>query len=116
MRSVSRLVAQQNRKFVRLRLRQLVTRRCLTMVSALHTLITQALTVSIGGSMSGRDILIVVLVAWAILAVVSLVGLNVPPPSGWLEAWTKWIAAVVGIVVSARVLWSGAGLLQKLPK
>ncbi len=66
--------------------------------------------------MSVRNILMVILVTWAILAILSLLGLNVPSPAGWLEAWTKWIATVVGIVVSARVLWSGAELLQKLSK
>ena len=67
--------------------------------------------------MSGTNILRVVLGAWAILAVLSLFGLNdIPLPAGWLEAWTKWIATVVAIVVSARVLWSGAELLHKLSK
>jgi hypothetical protein len=53
------------------------------------------------------------IVFWAVLAMLSLSGATPPPPSGWLEAWTKWIAAVVGIVVSARVLWSGAAALDK---
>ena len=66
--------------------------------------------------MSGKNILMAVLAAWAILAVLSLLGLPLPPPAPWLDAWTKWIATVVAMVVSARVLWSGAVVLQKLSK
>ena len=47
-----------------------------------------------------------------ILALVSFIFPHLPSPAPWLEAWTKWIAAAVGIVVSARVLWSGAAALQ----
>ena len=46
------------------------------------------------------------------LAVLSFFFPHLPSPAPWLEAWTKWIAAAVGIVVSARVLWSGAAALQ----
>ena len=53
------------------------------------------------------------LALWVILAVVSVLFPHLPSPAPWLEAWTKWIAAAVGIVVSARVLWSGAAALQK---
>ena len=56
--------------------------------------------------MTDKDILIIVFVAWAILALLSLLGVDVPSPSSWLLDWTTWIAAAVGIVVSARVLWS----------
>ena len=63
-----------------------------------------------------QKILLGVLAAWTILALLSLAGVQLPPPESWLEAWTKWIASVVGIVVAARVLWSGAGMLNKLPK
>ena len=47
-----------------------------------------------------------------VLMVLSLTGVQLPPPEGWLEAWTKWIASVVGIVVAARVLWAGANKLS----
>lgn len=63
--------------------------------------------------MTSKSILVLVLVAWVILAVFALAGAVFPLPPEWLQAWTKWIATVVGIVVSARVLWSGAALLQK---
>lgn len=51
---------------------------------------------------------------WAVLAILSLGGAALPPPAGWLEAWTKWVASVVGIVVAARVLWSGAVALSRI--
>jgi len=63
--------------------------------------------------MSGQRILIGVLGFFALLALASLLNLNIPGPQPWLEPWTKWIAAVVGIVVSARVLWAGAAALQR---
>ncbi len=53
------------------------------------------------------------LALWVILAVVSFFYPNLRSPAAWLDAWTKWIATAVGIVVSARVLWSGAAALQK---
>ncbi len=53
------------------------------------------------------------LALWVILAVVSIFFPHLRSPAPWLEAWTKWIATAVGIVVSARVLWSGAAALQK---
>jgi hypothetical protein len=56
---------------------------------------------------------IVFLAFWVLLAVGSFFLPNLPSPAAWLEAWTKWIATAVGIVVSARVLWSGAAALQK---
>lgn len=60
-----------------------------------------------------ETIIIVALVASAILVILSLFGVKVQPPAPWLESWTKWIATVVAIVVSARVLWTGAALLQE---
>jgi len=48
-----------------------------------------------------------------VLAYRALSGLGVPALDPALEAWTKWVAAVFGIVVSARVLWSGAAFLSK---
>ena len=55
-------------------------------------------------------VLIILLVG---LALLSLLNVNVPPPAPWLEAWTKWLAAAVGTVVSARVLWTAALVLHK---
>jgi hypothetical protein len=55
-------------------------------------------------------------VFWALLAILSLIGAALPPPSAWLDGWTKWIATVVGVVVSARVLWSGAAALSRYVK
>jgi hypothetical protein len=49
----------------------------------------------------------------ALLAFLSLIGVNAPPPSEWLVAWTTWVAAAVGIVVSARVLWAGGTRLLR---
>jgi len=66
--------------------------------------------------MSEKCILNTILAACAILALLSLLGLPIPPPASWLDAWTKWIATVVGIVMSARVLWSGSLWLQKLSR
>ena len=63
-----------------------------------------------------KGVLVSVLLAWAALAVTSVAGVKVPPPADWLEAWTKWIAAVVAIVVSARVLWSGAAYIRSRVK
>ena len=61
--------------------------------------------------------LVIVFVIGVFLALLlSSIGLDVPPPASWLWAWTNWIAAAVGIVVSARVLWSGGTLLGTLTK
>jgi len=57
------------------------------------------------------NVLQAVVGAFVLLAILSLVGVAVPTPSHWLTEWTKWIASVVGIIVSARVLWSGAKFL-----
>lgn len=59
---------------------------------------------------------IVVIVALAflvLLALISLVGSAVPAFDPALEAWTKWVASIVAIIVSARVLWAGASWLRK---
>ena len=64
--------------------------------------------------MSTTKVLMLVLVGWAILAFLSLAGANLSPPAAWLDAWTTWIATVVAIVISARVLWSGATALRNL--
>ena len=48
-----------------------------------------------------------------VLACMSANGSTLPAFDPKLETWTKWVASVVGIIVSARVLWSGAALLQK---
>lgn len=61
-------------------------------------------------------ILIGVLVVCAILAGISLAGVDLPPPASWLQAWTRWIATVVGIVVSAKVLLWGMAVFQKYAK
>jgi hypothetical protein len=64
--------------------------------------------------MTRNQIIGVVLAAWVILALLSLIGARVPAPAEWLWGWTKWISTVIGIVVSARVLWSGAEALRGL--
>lgn len=66
--------------------------------------------------MMTTKLLLAVLAFWAVLAILSFGGATLPSPSSWLEAWTKWIASVVGIVVAARVLWTGAAALNKFAK
>ncbi len=51
---------------------------------------------------------------WIVLLVLSLYGVPLPAPSASLEAWTKFIATVVGVAVAARALSSGAASLEKL--
>jgi hypothetical protein len=68
---------------------------------------------AIGESAKSNPVTSAFLALWVVLAVVSFVFPHLPSPAPWLEAWTKWIAAAVGVVVSARVLWSGAAALQK---
>jgi hypothetical protein len=41
----------------------------------------------------------------AILAILSLVGVDVPSPSEWLEKWTSWICTVATTIVAVRVFW-----------
>ena len=53
---------------------------------------------------------------FVVLSVLSISRVNVPAPAAWLEALTKWVATVVAIVVSARVLWAGAEVLSKFAK
>jgi hypothetical protein len=52
-----------------------------------------------------------------IVALASLVqpwtGRSFPAPGAALEAWTKWVASLVAIVVSARVFWSVSAWLIK---
>ena len=57
--------------------------------------------------------LVSVAVICATAVIVSLLGVSLPPPAGWLEAWTMWVASVVAIVISARVLWIGSDALKK---
>jgi hypothetical protein len=63
--------------------------------------------------MNEKQILMSVAIIAAAAAIVSLLGVSLPPPAAWLEAWTMWVASVVGIVVSARVLWVGGDALIK---
>ena len=67
---------------------------------------------TIGESAKSNPVTSAFLALLVILAVVSFFLPHLPSPAAWLEAWTKWIATAVGIVVSARVLWSGAAALQ----
>jgi peptidoglycan/LPS O-acetylase OafA/YrhL len=50
----------------------------------------------------------------ACLALIALVSGSLPGPPEWLEGGTKWIGTMVGLVVSARLLWSGAAALSRL--
>ena len=63
--------------------------------------------------MTEKRVLISVAVICTTAVIASLLGVSLPPPAGWLEAWTKWIASVVAIVLSARVLWIGGNALIK---
>ena len=63
-------------------------------------------------SLTGNQILGLIIITWAVLAGLSILGITLPSPAGWLIAWTQWIGIVVGIIVTARVLWSGAKLIQ----
>ena len=42
------------------------------------------------------------------LAALSLTQIEVPAPKDWLIKWTNWVATVVAIIVSSRVVWIGA--------
>ena len=66
--------------------------------------------------MNEKQILMSVTIICAAAVIVSLLGVSLPPPATWLEAWTMWVASVVGIVVSARVLWVGGDALIKYSK
>ncbi len=68
---------------------------------------------AIGESAKSNPVTTVFLAFWVLLAVASLLWPHLPSPAAWLDAWTKWIATAVGVVVSARVLWSGAAALQR---
>jgi hypothetical protein len=50
-------------------------------------------------------VVFLVLVALASL-LKPLTGWSLPAPGAEVEAWTKWVASVVAVVVSARVFWS----------
>ncbi len=63
--------------------------------------------------MTEKHMLLSVALICATAVIVSLLGVSLPAPAGWLEVWTKWIASVVAIVVSARVLWAGGDALKK---
>ena len=63
--------------------------------------------------MNEKYILMSVAIICVVAAIVSILGVSLPPPAAWLEAWTMWIASVVGIVVSARILWAGRDALIK---
>jgi hypothetical protein len=54
----------------------------------------------------------------AVLLIVAVALLNglLPAPTPALEAWTTWLAKVVGILVAARVLWVGATVLESYRK
>ena len=60
-----------------------------------------------------KGLVIAVVVCLLGLGIASFFGYSVPALNPQLEAWTKWAAAVLGILVSARVLWAGANFLQK---
>lgn len=47
------------------------------------------------------------------LAFAPLTGMAVPTFNPALESWTKWVASIVGIIVSARVLWTTAVWIEK---
>jgi membrane associated rhomboid family serine protease len=58
-------------------------------------------------------VVIVGVVLVTVLAGLGLSGSTIPafPPA--LEGWTGWVASVVGIIVSARVLWTVAAWIQE---
>ena len=60
-----------------------------------------------------NNILWGVLARCALLIILSLLQIHIPPPGKWLTEWTGWAASVVAIVVSARVLWVGGDALRK---
>jgi hypothetical protein len=49
-----------------------------------------------------------------ILILLSFRNADIQGPADWLVEWTAWIASVVGIVVSARILWVGGQALHNL--
>ena len=57
-------------------------------------------------------VVIVGLVLLLVLAIFSLLGAALPGVNPALEAWTKWFASIVAIMVSARVFWAAAAWLR----
>jgi hypothetical protein len=45
------------------------------------------------------------------VGLLSFFGMNVPAFNPALESWTKWLAGLVAIIISARVLWTTAEAL-----
>jgi len=54
----------------------------------------------------GKAVIVVVLVLLAALIVYSFFG-NVPPVPAWLDSWTKWTVAMVGLGAVIRGLAKG---------
>lgn len=49
-----------------------------------------------------------------ILIIISFTADGIPGPDPWLIEWTSWIGTVVGMVIAARVFWTGANGLRNL--
>jgi cadmium resistance protein CadD (predicted permease) len=57
-------------------------------------------------------VVIIGLVLLLLLAIISFSGATLPGVNPALEAWTKWFASIVAIMVSARAFWAAAAWLR----